>query len=377
VPVFRRATRIVHDMQLRVSVPDDRRTVCLVLRYFTVGGLERVVSLLANELHDRHHQVRIIVLGVARRNALITELNPGVEVHLLNGPWIQRLVQLKQLTRGHTVHLHFGDGKIHPSVRWALWRHPRVIVTYHSVYSHKRSNMKNRMDRALNWNTKAVVAVSDAVSRFCRDEVRLDPHVIRVIRNAVPKSSPGRVCFGRRDALTLVALASVYPHKNHMPILRGFAGLLASEPNACLRIIGDGPDMATIFQEARLLNIVSAIEWYGAIWRRDIVSALLAGCDALVSASRYEGCPLSVLEGLSAGLPMVLSDIPAHREVAKDAALYFSLDDGDSSLSRQLIRLQDGDLRSRLALAAVQRSEAFSVDAFVNSHVDLYAMLAS
>ncbi|MCE0445433.1 glycosyltransferase family 4 protein [Streptomyces tricolor] len=104
--------------------------VCLLLRYFTVGGLERVVTSLANELVERGVDVRVVALAVAKRNALMTELDPRVEAITLSGPPLRPLAAVARLTRGRVVHLHFGDGRIHPLVRLALRgpAHRRLVL---------------------------------------------------------------------------------------------------------------------------------------------------------------------------------------------------------------------------------------------------------
>lgn len=351
--------------------PSISPPVCLVLRYFTVGGLERVVSLLANELVARGVPVRVVVLGTARRNALITELAKEVDTHILEGPWLVRLRRLRQLAAGHVVHLHFGDGKIHPSVRWALRTHPAVVVSYHSVYSHKRNRLTNTLDRLTAGHARNIVAVSNAVARFCTTEVGLAGDRVTVVNNAVPKVDTAVFQHERQPGLWLVDLASVYPHKNHVTLIHGLALLRDRGHDVRLRVIGDGPDVADLFQQAGRLGIADRIDWYGAVWRREIVSSLLSTSDIFVTASRFEGTPLTALEAMHKGLPLVLSDIPAHRETAADAAGFFPADD-PVAFADQVELLVDDDVRAERGVAARERGTHFSVDRFVDGHLDVY-----
>lgn len=346
--------------------------VCLVLRYFTVGGLERVVSLLANELAGRGVPVRVVVLGTARRNALITELDDAVETHVLDGPWIGRLRSLVRLGDGHVVHLHFGDGKVYPTIRWALRKHPNVVITYHSVYAHIRKRSSNLVDRfASRWLANAV-AVSDAVRWYCLDEVGLAPELMTVVNNAIPDRPEPVFTRARQDGLWLIDLASVQTHKNHLTIIRGVALLRAAGHDVRVRVIGDGPEIAHLFQVATELGVAAHVDWYGAVWRREIIESLLATSDVFVSASRFEGTPLTALEAMQAGLPLVLSDIPAHRETAAEAAAFFPADDA-RAFADQIEPLLDGGLRSRRGQTARERFEHFSVDSFISGYLNVYA----
>lgn len=354
-----------------MEVETKPAAVCLVLRYFTVGGLERVVSLLANGLAARGVRVRVVVLGIARRNALITELAEEVETHILEGPWRSRLRRLRELAEGHVVHLHFGDGKIHPSVRWALRNHPHVVVTCHSVYTHKRTRLANTVDRLTGKRLGDIVAVSNAAAAFCTDEVGHPAGLVTVINNAVPPPEAGVFKHTRAPGLWLVDLAGVYPHKNHLTIIRGLAVLRSRGHDVRLRLIGDGPEIANLFQTATELGVAAFIDWYGAVWRREIVASLLDSSDIFVSASRFEGTPLTALESMQAGLALVLSDIPAHRETAASSADFFPSEDPEAFADR-VEPLLDDEIRAERASDARKRFAHFSVDRFIDGHLRVY-----
>ncbi|MBK5233913.1 MAG: glycosyltransferase [Thermoleophilia bacterium] len=76
-----------------------------------------------------------------------------------------------------------------------------------------------------------------------------------------------------------------------------------------------------------------------------------------ISASSYEGYGLSVSESLAAGLPTVASDIPPHREIGGDAALYFTPGDADALARLIDAVVSDPGRRNELARAARQRHE--------------------
>ena len=345
--------------------------ICLIVRRFTVGGLERVVLLLANELSAQGRRVHVIILDPVGLRAMITEVHPQVAIHVLSGSWTTRLNRLRELTRGRIAHFHPADGKIHPTVRWALRGHPGVFVTYHSDYTPVRNRMANLLDRSLTGRSCGVVAVSRAVQEFCLRDVRLPAGLVTVIENAVAVPSASRVRIERDGAFTLVALATVNPHKNYVGLLRGFALARQRGNDVRLRIIGDGPAIAEAFSTAGELGVSSVVEWYGALWQSSVVGALLSTSDAFVSASRNEGLPMSVLEALQHGLPMVLSDIPPHREAAADAAVYFDPDD-PAQLADRLTELLDADTCRRHADVARRRSALFSADEFAERHLQLY-----
>ncbi|WP_198045389.1 glycosyltransferase family 4 protein [Kitasatospora mediocidica] len=337
--------------------------------------MERVVLTLANAIAERGREVHVVVLEPVGMSAMITELHEDVRLHVLTGGQRSRLAQLRRLTRHGIVHLHLAEGVL-PAVRWALRGNPAVFVSYHSDYGPVRGPAKNLLDRVITRRSHGVIAVSEAVRDFCVDQVRLPPDLVTVIENAVPEPADGGVRVDRTGALTLVALATVNPHKNYPGLIEGFALARRRGHAVRLRIIGDGPRLAEAFDTAQRLSVNGDIEWYGSLWQASVVNALLGSSDVFVSASRNEGLPMSVLEGLQHGLPMILSDIAPHREAAGEAAVYFDSEVPEQFAAR-VEELMERDARQRRAESARGRAARFAASAFVDRHLDLYGSFPS
>lgn len=345
--------------------------VCLVLRYFTIGGLERVVIGLANAFVERGVDTRVVVLYTGKRNALITELDPRVDLVLLSGPERARLAALRELTRGRVAHLNFGDGYILPRVRAALTGRV-VVVSYMSVYRHKRNWLKNRFDRFWASRAAAIIAVSNAVKEFCVRDVGIPAERISVIPCVIEPVVREPAAREPNGTLHAISLASLYPHKNQAVLLDGVAAARRNGVDVRLRVIGDGPMMASLYRRCMELGIRGAVDWYGAMSRRDMYQPLLATSDVFLSASRFEGLPLSVQEGMAHGLPLVLSDIPPHRESAGEAALYFPADDPAALADRLHALAGDPGHRERLAGESRARLACFDFERFVDDHLAVY-----
>jgi glycosyltransferase involved in cell wall biosynthesis len=75
--------------------------------------------------------------------------------------------------------------------------------------------------------------------------------------------------------------------------------------------IGDGPERQHCFELSRELGIAPRVSWLGARPAHDAFSE----ADLMILPSEFEGRPLVLLEALDSGVPILASDIPAHREV--------------------------------------------------------------
>lgn len=127
-----------------------------------------------------------------------------------------------------------------------------------------------------------------------------------------------------------VSVGSLIPRKNMHLLVEGFRSLPDSEKGS-LVILGDGPLMESLQAKA-----CSRVHLLGNV---DNVADYLAGSDCFVSASLSEGLPNTVLEALASGLPVVLSDIESHEEIAAKctkACKVFSLQDGADALSKAM-----------------------------------------
>ncbi|MFR9753835.1 glycosyltransferase [Nocardia sp. 004] len=318
--------------------------IVLILRHFTVGGLERVLLSHTRVLLDAGYQVTVCVLDPGRDNALVAELPTAVELVIAPRNRLHRNLFLAALVRDKVVVLEFGDGRLYPSIRPALRRARTVIRFCHSDYSHLRSRSKNRLDRALSRGEDHIVAVGGRSTRFLLDDVRIPATKVTTLTNAIETRTAAVAPPGAAWAQDpyIVAVQSLYPHKGHNSLLHAFARAIAHTTTpARLVIIGDGDQTIALRQLAATLGIADRIVWLGGVWQRDLVDSVLAGASGFVSMSRFEGVPISVLEARQHGLPLILTDIPGHRDGAgaHGPAVFVAIDDNATFAShiRELV----------------------------------------
>lgn len=116
-----------------------------------------------------------------------------------------------------------------------------------------------------------------------------------------------------QDQITkIITIGRLITLKNHSLLLQSLAKI--KNTNFSLQIIGTGPLLDTLVSELKDLEIESKVIFTGVIPREEVYREL-AESDLFLSASTLEGLPLSVLEALACSCPVILSDIPAHREV--------------------------------------------------------------
>lgn len=151
-------------------------------------------------------------------------------------------------------------------------------------------------------------------------------------------------------------VARLSTQKAHQVLLEAFAGLRGGHPQARLVIVGGGDREGELRELAVRLGVADRVLFTGV--RRD-VAALLPAFDVSCLSSVHEGVPMAAIESMAAGIPMVVTDCGALRDMIVDGEHGFVVPVGDSSAmaARLLALAGDSPLRERLGAAARDRVE--------------------
>ncbi|MGI5156877.1 glycosyltransferase family 4 protein [Microbispora sp. CA-102843] len=120
---------------------------------------------------------------------------------------------------------------------------------------------------------------------------------------------------GERASVAAVMVGGLLPVKNHLTVVRAWQRVAAAFPDARLLLLGEGPCRPELETAIGELGLRDHVELRGAVPHRQ-VAALLRTAGCLLHPSWSEGQPRAVLEAMACGLPVICSDITAHREIA-------------------------------------------------------------
>jgi glycosyltransferase involved in cell wall biosynthesis len=177
------------------------------------------------------------------------------------------------------------------------------------------------------------------------------------------------------DAFVLMYVGRLGPEKNVPGLLDAFAHALPRAPQAMLAIVGDGPDAANCRERAGALNLTDHVHFLG-MQPNDRIPSLLGAADAFVTASITEGHPMTIVEALAAGQPVLAFDVSGLREAVIDGEDGLLAPVDPAALGACMARIAtDPDLRARLSDGARRSAEQYSMDATTRRVVAHYERL--
>jgi glycosyltransferase involved in cell wall biosynthesis len=232
------------------------------------------------------------------------------------------------------------------------------------------SRLSNVLKRITSKRLAAHVAVGDTAAREVEQLARLEAGSIETIYNGVPDR--GALPLPDRDGCVLGTLARLDRIKGIDVLLRALVEL----PAVRLRLVGEGPDRDELVALAAELNLADRVELRP--WTDD-PHAELAAIDIFVLPSRNEGFPLSIVEAMLAGRPVVATDVGSVAEaVVPETGVVVPKDDVPA-LRVAIARLVDDHaLRARLGAAGRERAlERFTAAKMARDFEALYARITA
>ncbi|MDZ4253690.1 MAG: glycosyltransferase [Sulfuritalea sp.] len=176
------------------------------------------------------------------------------------------------------------------------------------------------------------------------------------------------------DVVVLTCVANLFHYKGHADLLRALAMLEPVLAVNCVMLLAgrDAGEADSLQRQAVELGISDRVRFLGE--RRDVPD-LLAASDIGVLASQEEGFSNAVLEGMAAGLPMVVTDVGGNAEAVIDDKNGFVVPAQEPALLAEAMSALIGDAGRRRAMGDAARrraTESFSIDASVSAYEALY-----
>jgi sugar transferase (PEP-CTERM/EpsH1 system associated) len=364
-----------------------------VLYRLETGGMEQIAVSVINGTRDKYRHAVICLAGLGAMRERIADPNvPCVSLDRRPGKdWgcYSRLWKaLRELQPDLVQTYNLGTLDVAP-IAWLAGTR-RVVHAEHGrdIADPDGRNRKYRlMRRWLQPFIARFIAVSADLETWLRENIGIAPAKIACIRNGIDtdrynslarpgQPRPALGAFAPAGALLIVNVARLDAVKDQVGLLAAFGMLRDAGPELATRlrlvVVGEGAERPRLEAEIARQQLDDCVELLG---NRDDVPIILAESDVFVLSSVAEGIPLTVLEGMAAGLPVVATRVGGVGEAVVDGATGTLVAPSDpvalagalrAYVEDEALRLQHG----REGRARVEKH--FSLPAMLSAYAALY-----
>jgi len=317
--------------------------VMRVITRMNIGGPGMHVVLLTAGLNGGEFESVLVTGTVTDNEGDMTEFAQGMGIRPLVLASLRRqvhaptdlrgLVGLRRLmkeAKPDIVHTHTAKAGFLGRLAARLSGVPVIVHTFHGhvfrgYFGPTETRVYVAMERLAARLSDVILTPSERVRKDLIDFRIAPPEKIRVIPLGLPLDglAESTACRGmlRRELRfspnqRLVGIVGrLVPIKRHELFLEAARRVADSLPDARFVIVGDGERRSRLEALARTLGIADRVCFTG--WRRDL-ALIYADLDALVMSSSNEGTPVSIIEALAAGVPVVSTSVGGVPDVLRD-----------------------------------------------------------
>jgi len=335
------------------------------------GGMANQTRQLVRLLAEAGCRVEVVQVNAPYRPAGIGRIH-GVRAAFRLVPYLFRIWQVAG--RVDLVHVMANSGWAwHLFAAPAIWaaalRGTAVIVNYRG--GEAEAFLAASAKRVLPTLSRAslLVVPSGFLQRiFARHGVRAEivPNIVDLARFApAPRGGGGLHFIVTRNLEELYDIPTA---------IRAFVRVRAVSPSARLTVAGSGPCRASLERLCAELGVSNAVTFTGHL-DNEAIPALYRSADLLLNPSRADNMPISLLEAMASGVPIVSTDVGGIPDLVRDGATALLVPGGDpEAMAAAAIRvISDPALARSLASAGLEQARSYTWASVKPQLLDAYA----
>jgi glycosyltransferase involved in cell wall biosynthesis len=233
-----------------------------------------------------------------------------------------------------------------------------------------QASVYRRIERLAGPLSSRIITVSDFDRRLALEARIASSDRVVTVHNGIPDTPQELRAEPGRTPVRMAMVARFEPQKDHPTLLHALAGL--KQPSWELDLIGNGPLMPDTQALAARLGIIDRVHFLG---QRMDVQEVLSRAQISLLVTNWEGFPLSILESMRAGLPVVASAVGGVDEAVREAETGYLVPRGGVAELRDRIDTLLGDSELRRTLGARGRARFehhFTLDHSVSKTLAVY-----
>lgn len=353
------------------------------------GGAEKLIEdllLLMNSIEG----IKVDLLLLTNKNNVFDKRlsQYGIQLEIVPTNKIYNILNIhyirKYIKKGHydVVHVH-----LFPSLYWASFasklifkNKPKFVFTEHSTHNERREKRYFRVIEKFVYSSyDKIISISYQAQNYLIKWLKpKNKGKFIVIENGIDlkkfkevESYPKHEINAKfhEDTKLICMVGRFSEAKDQTTLIKAMNDIPS---NVHLLLVGEGSLKEKNEELVRQINLEDRVHFLGF---RDDVPRILKTVDIVVLSSNWEGLPLSAVEGMAAGKPLIGSNVPGIREVVDNYGLLFSK--GNSKeLANKINQLINDPLKyNEIAEKCQLRANSYSIEKMVNEYIEQYKIL--
>ncbi|MGN0646936.1 MAG: glycosyltransferase [Mogibacterium kristiansenii] len=346
-----------------------------VIPLLDLAGAETMCENLTNSLIALDNDV--IVVSLYDHHSVVTERleKNGVKIIYLGKKSgldlsvFTKLIKMFKKYKPDVVHSHIYAGK-YAHIAALICRIPGKIYTVHSVARKEAGKINRHLNRFLFKCCNVVpVSLSKEIQKSVMNEYGLDSKKTPIVFNGIPiENCIEKKSYERNTEILHVGRFS--PEKNHEALVRAIAILVEKGYDIKLSLYGKGELEKTIKGLVCQLHMENRIRFCGVT---DHVYEVMNKHDIFVLPSIYEGMPMTLIEAMGTGLPILASNVGGIPDMIVHEKTGLLCDPSTEKIAEELERLiKSSAERKMYGENAIKRSKMFSANKMAKEYYEIY-----
>lgn len=311
-------------------------------------------------------------------------MKSGINVKILNrmrrhGFDIRAVIELYNHIKENNIHIlrtHQYHANLYGRIAGLLAGVPVIIPSFHNLYEspNKPKSHRSLFNYLLSFFSDCLVAVSNTVASDISRFDWIDSKKIKTIYNGIviDEFNTGLSTHDAKKALNLPDGPTIIGSVGRLTEQKGHRYLIEAASkldNICVVFVGGGHLLKKLKELAQHYKIKCIFTDYADPER---IPLFLKAFDIFCFPSLWEGFATSLTEAMATALPVVVSDIPPHREVVDDAGIFIPPMDSKKLAESLEMLIYNPHLRDTFGKKAKERAKLFSIDNTVKTYEGLF-----
>ncbi|WP_180235439.1 glycosyltransferase family 4 protein [Bacillus cereus] len=359
------------------------KIVQFITKMDEMGGAQVHVKHLSMYLKKLGHEVTLLsgsetpIFSELQQSGVIYRKVPHLirDIHVLKD--IKALMEMKRILKEiqpDLLAVHSSKaGLLGRLAGWSLGI-PTIFTAHGWAFTegvpHKKRIFYSLLEKMAGIVSTGIITVSHYDYQLAIQKKIIALEKIKVIHNGVPDSTKLQQVSSNNKQIQLIMIARFSEPKDHRSLVDVLSTLETKDWNICF--VGEGPLKKEIELEVKKRNLSNQVIFLG---NRDDIPEMLARSQIFILTSDWEGLPLSVIEAMCSGLPVIASNVGGLEELVQDGKTGFLIEKGNKKMLREKITLlmENSELREQMGLSGRKSYiENFTFEKMVNETLAFY-----